>query len=60
MKRIKIFIIVLIISYLMGAFYNASFNINLWSAVSRLITLVFGVIFSVAISTFPNIDELYK
>lgn len=59
MKRIKIFFAILFLAYFFGAFYNASFNISVWSEQSRIITLTFGGFFAIAIATFPFIDKLF-
>lgn len=40
MKNIFVAIALAVIAYLLGAFYNVSFDISVWSADCRFVTLV--------------------
>jgi hypothetical protein len=60
MKRIIIFFATLLIAYLSGAFYSASFNIADWEEVSRGTVVIFGLFVALAASSFPFIEEIFK
>jgi polyferredoxin len=59
MKVIKIFISVLFLAYLCGAFFNASFNIAIWSTISRGAILILGLFFACVISLYAFADEYF-
>lgn len=60
MKRFFIFIIILIITYLCGCFYEATFNINIWGKDTRASVVVIGNIIGLIIVSYPHIEELFK
>jgi hypothetical protein len=60
MKRILIFIAVLIFAYLCGAFFSMSFDISFWTKNTRGAVVLFGFTFAFALASFPYIDEIFK
>jgi hypothetical protein len=60
MKRVVIFILVLIMAYLSGAFYSLSFDISYWSELCRCVVICIGLFFALSISTFPYIDKFFE
>jgi hypothetical protein len=42
--------------YLMGSFYNASFDISKWNISSRFVVAMLGGFISVMLATFPGYD----
>jgi len=59
MNRIKLFLAILFLAYLCGAFYSVSFNIGIWSNLLRVTTILFGLFFAIVVCTFPFIDKIF-
>lgn len=57
-KRIIILILVFFIFYLLGSFYNISFNIREWSSESRFFVVLFGGFLSFTAATYPYLEDL--
>jgi ABC-type multidrug transport system permease subunit len=60
MKRITIFLAILLIAYLSGAFYSTSFNIAEWEAKCRAIVVILGLFSAISMCISPFIDEIFK
>ncbi len=60
MKRVIIFLSVLILAYLCGVFYSLSFDISFWTKETRATVITLGMFTAFAISSFPYIDEITK
>lgn len=60
MKRIIIFFAMLLLSYLCGSFYSASFNISEWEESCRGAAIIFGFIIAFAVSSFPFIEDIFE
>ena len=59
MKRIIIFICVLILVYLFGAFYALSFNIADWASNLRALALFSGFSLGLVLSCAPNTEDMF-
>lgn len=55
-KRILIGVTVFLFIYLIGSFYNVSFDISKWSNVSRFFVSVIGGFISIMIAIFPGYE----
>lgn len=44
MKSLKLFIVIFLISYLLGSFYSVSFNVAFWDMYTK-IWVIFGAVF---------------
>ena len=60
MKRLILFILSFLIIYLLGSFYNCSFNIHIWSEASRFVTVIIGGLLGLISSTHPYAEDLFK
>ena len=60
MKSFILFIISFLIIYLLGSFYNCSFNIHTWNEESKLVTVIIGGILGLIVSTHPDAEDLFK
>jgi hypothetical protein len=60
MKRLILFIISFLIIYLLGSFYNCSFNIHIWNEESRFVTAILGGLLGLIVSTHPYPEDLFK
>ncbi len=60
MKRITIFFAILILAYLSGSFYSASFDVSIWELETRGTVVIAGLFIAFAVSTFPFIENIFE
>lgn len=60
MKDIIISIVITIVSYLVGAFYNASFDLSYWSESSRYFTLLIWFLVLIGYYGFNYLGGKYE
>jgi hypothetical protein len=53
-KRLSIACVGFLFMYLMGSFYNVTFDISKWSAESKFVTMLIGGFSFLVLATFPN------
>jgi hypothetical protein len=55
-KRILIGCVGFVFVYLMGSFFNVSFDVSKWGIESRLAVTMFGGFISIMLATFPGYE----